>query len=245
MTTNEMTTNFADISQRKAAIVAGIAIVLMAVIAGFVYGFVLDTLVVKGDAAATARNIEASEILFRISIFGWLINLVLDVLAAWALYIVFKPVNKSISLLAAILRLVYTAILGAALLNFVFVLLLLSGADYLKVFEPAQLHSLVLLFIKAFEGIWSVGLVVFGLHIFILGYLVLKSGFIPKALGVLLILGAMGYLITDSASILLPNYDDYKATVELVFIVPMILGELGLGLWLLIRCGNSKVYIEN
>jgi len=240
MTTKETTNEAAALSQRKSAIVAGVAIVIMAILAGFVYGFVLNSLVVKGDAAATARNIKASEILFRIGIFGWLANLILDVLAAWALYIFFKPVNKAVSLLAAILRLVYVAILGTALLNFVFVLLLLTGADYLKVFETAQLHGLVLLFINAFEGIWSIGLVVFGLHIFALGYLVFRAGFIPTILGALLILGSLGYLITDSANLLLPNYEDYKATVELIFIVPMIFGELGLGLWLLIRGGTEK-----
>ena len=239
MTTKELTNPIADISLRKAAIVAGVAIIIMALVAGFAYGFVLDTLIVQGDATTTANNIKASEVLFRIGIFSWLAILILDVLVAWALYVFLKRVNNSLSLLAAWLRLMYTAILGTALLNFVIVLLLLSGADYLSVFETDQLHAQVLLFLNAFHDIWSIGLVVFGLHLLALGYLVLKSVYIPKLLGVLLLIASLGYLITNLANLLLPNYEDYKAITELIFIVPMIIGELGLGLWLLIRGGTQ------
>ena len=146
------------VSQRTAAIAAGISIVLMAVVAGFSFGFVLDSLVVSGDAAATAANILASETLFRVGVFGWIVILILDVIVAWALYVVLKRANKSLSLLAAWFRLVYAALLGVSLLSFVIVLLLISGADYLKVFEADQLQALVLLFINAFDGMWRIGI---------------------------------------------------------------------------------------
>lgn len=237
MTTKKMTNPIADISQRQAAVVAGLAIVAMAIFAGFAYGFVFKSLVVNGDAITTAKNIRAAEMLFRIGIFCWLVNFILDVLAAWALYIFLTPVNKSLSLLTAWLRLVYTAIFGAALLNFAIVLLLISGAGYLSVFEEDQLNALVLLFLNAFDDIFSIGLIVFGIHLFALGYLVWKSGYIPKILGALLLIASLGYLITNLANLLLSNYEDYRATTELIFIPPMIIGELALGLWLLIRGG--------
>ena len=119
-----MTNYIAEISQRRAALVAGLGIVALAIVAGFAYGFVFQSFVVPGDATATANNIKASEMLFRIGFFSWLAILILDVLVAWALYIFLKPVHKSLSLLAAWLRLVYTAILGTALLNFVIVSLI-------------------------------------------------------------------------------------------------------------------------
>ena len=122
----EMTNRNTDLSQRKAAIVAGGSILIVAIVAGFATFFVLDTLFVPGDAAATTNNIKASEMLFRTGLLGWLIILICDVLAAWGLYVFFKQVNKSVSLLTAWLRLVYTAILGVALLNFVIVLLLIK-----------------------------------------------------------------------------------------------------------------------
>ena len=235
-----MTNRIADISLRQAALVAGGALLIMAITAGFTVGYVFESLIVSEDAAATANNIRASEMLFRTGILGWLIILILDVFVAWALYVLLKPVHKSLSLLTAWLRLVYAAILGTALLNLVLVLLLLSDADYLTVFETNQLHALVSLSLNAFSDIWSIGLVVFGLHLSVLGYLVFKSRYIPTIWGVLLMIAALGYLITNVASLLLPHYEDYKATFEMVFIVPMIIGEVGLAFWLLIKSKNVE-----
>ncbi len=234
-----MAKNVNDVSQRTAAIAAGISIVLMAVVAGFSFGFVLDSLVVSGDAAATAANILASETLFRVGVFGWIVILILDVIVAWALYVVLKRANKSLSLLTAWFRLVYAALLGVSLLSFVIVLLLISGADYLKVFEADQLQALVLLFINAFDGMWRIGLVVFGCHLLLLGYLVYQSGYIPKVIGFLLIIASLGYLIDNLGTLLLPDYTDYTEMISLVFMLPMIVGEVGLGLWLLIKGGKD------
>lgn len=235
-----MTNHVTDISLRKAAIAAGLAILVMAIAAGFAIGFVLESLIVPGDAAATANAIKSSEMLFRTGVFSFLIILICDVVAAWALYVFLKPVNKSLSLLTAWLRLVYAAILGTALLNFVMVLLLLSGADYLAALGTDPLHAQVLLFLNAFNGIWAVGLVVFGLHLFVLGYLVFKSGYIPKILGVLLVIAALGYLIINLANLLLLQHEDFKAIIELVLTVPMIIGELLLALWLLFKGVNVE-----
>ena len=231
----QTTSGTSDTSMRNAAIVAGSSLLIMAIVAGFAVGFVFDSLIVPGDAAATANNVQASESLFRAGIFSWLVILILDVLVAWGLYVFLRPVNKHLSLLSGWLRLAYTAVLGVALLNLVFVLLLSSGADYLKAFESAQLQALVLLFLNAFDGIWSIGLVIFGLHLLVLGYLVLKSGYIPKILGILLVIAAFGYLITDGANLLLPNNEAFISTLEMIFMLPMIVGEVGLALWLLFK----------
>ena len=220
---------------RQGAMVAGISLIVMAVAAGFAVGFVFERLLVPENAAATAANIQASETLFRAGLFSWLLILVCDVLAAWGLYVFLKPANSGLSLLTAWLRLVYTAILGISLSNLVIVLLLLSGADYLTVFDANQVNALLLLFINAFEGIWTMGLVVFGLHLLALGYLVLKSGYVPKILGVLLLIAALGYLLIDGGTSLLPNFEAYRGTLEVIFIVPMIVGELGLAIWLLVK----------
>ena len=241
MATKISTNPLVYISQRQAAVVAGLAIVALVILAGFAYGFVFQSLVVPGDATATAKNIKNNETLFRISIFCWLLNFIVDVLVAWVLYIFLKPVNESLSLLTAWLRLVYSAIFGAALLNFSIVLLLIGNADYLSVFEKDQIDALALLFLNAFDDIFSIGLVVFGFHLLSLGYLVFKSGFIPKILGILLLLASLGYLITSSANLLLSNYEDYKAITEMILVPPMILGELVFGLWLLIRGGDPEL----
>lgn len=227
-----------DLSQRRVAIVAGVTFLLMTIAAMFSYGFVLGKLIVPGDASATANKIIASMMLFRTGIGSFLIVLICDVVVAWALYTFLKQVNKSLSLLAAWLRLVYAAILGTALLNLVMVMQLLSGADYLMVYKTDQLQAQVLLFLDAFNFEWAIGLVVFGFHLFLLGCLAYKSGFIPKTLAVLLIIASLCYVITNFANLLLPNYENYKATIEMVLSVPMAIGELTLAFWLLIKGGK-------
>ena len=234
----EMKDRITDISQRQAAIVAGVGLLIMFFVAIFAYGFVLESLIVPGDATATANNIIASEILFRSGVFAFLVILILDVLVAWALYVYLKRVNKSLSLFTAWLRLVYAGILGIALLNLVIVLLLLSGADYLVVIGTDQLHAQVLLFLNAFNDIWAIGLVVFGLHLLVLGYLIFKSGFIPKILGILVIIASLGYLIVNLGNLLLPNHQNSIAIIESVFMAPMVIGEMGLAIWLLIKGGK-------
>lgn len=226
-----------NISPRQAALIGGISILIMAIVAGFAYGFVLQSLIVPDNATLTANNIKSSMMLFRVGISGFLVVLICDVLAAWALHVFLKQVNEHLSLLAAWFRLVYSAILGVALLNFTFVVLLLNDANGLSVFETSQLNALATFFLKGFNNIWSIGLVVFGCHLYVLGYLVFKSGYIPKIFGVLLIIASLCYIINNFANLLVNNYEKYKATVELFFSLPMIAGELGFGLWLLFKGG--------
>jgi len=212
----------------------------MTIAAVFAVSFVFEDLKVPGDAAATANNIMTNELLFRSGIGSLIIVLICDAVVAWALYVFLKQVNKSLSLLAAWLRLVYATFIGIALLNFVIVLLLLSGADYLTVLETDQLHAQVFLFFNAFNDIWALGIIVFGIHLFVLGYLVFKSGYIPGILGILIIIAGFGYLTDSFANLFLSNYESYKAIIGLVFIVPQVGGELGLALWLLFRGGKQS-----
>jgi len=224
-----MTNRSTDISLRQAAIVAGIGLLLMDILAPFAEFSVRQSLIVPGDAATTAQNIMANELLFRIASYIYLIVAILDVVVAWALYVFLKPVNKSLSLLTAWFRVVYAAILAIVLLNFVMALQLLSGADDLTVFETGQLHAQMMLFLNAFDYGWNIGLAIFGLHLLTLGYLFYKlSGYIPKILGVLLIIASFGYLIDSSGKLLSPSYD---ANIALFTFI----GELLLIFWLLIK----------
>ena len=234
-----MTNRVADISLRKAARIAGFGLLIMFIPTAFSYFFVLEGLIVPGDAATTANNIMANELLFRIAIASFLIVIVLDVVVAWAFYVLLKPVNKSLSLLTGWFRLVYSTIFGIALLNLVNALRLLIDADYLTVFGTDQLHAQVLLSLNAFSDGWAIGYIFFSLHLFFLGYLVFKSGYIPKILGVLLIISSPAYLIDNVAILLLPNYENYEAIISLVVFVPAFIGEFSLMLWLLFK--GSKI----
>ena len=217
-----------NLSRNRAALIAGLGILIMLVFYLLADSFVFKQLIVQGDATTTANNLIASEILFRIGICFMLIVLICDVIVAWALYIFLKQVNEGLSLLAAWFRLIYAAILGMAILNLVIVLIHLSGADYLAVFEKDQLHSQVMLYINAFYDVWEIGLIVFGFHLFTLGYLVFKADDIPKIFGVLLIAAGLSYLFDYFGNFLFPNLG---ATLSMI----LGWGELIFMFWLLIR----------
>jgi hypothetical protein len=158
-----------------------------------------------------------------------------DVALALVFYVLLKAVSNSLSLLAAFFRLVQATILGINLLTLFFVLQFLNGAEYMGAFGADQLHALALLFAGAHGIGYSIGLVFFGLSILVLGYLIVKSGYIPKILGILLMIASLGYLFDSFAKVLLSNYEAYEATFTMVVFVPALIAELALALWLLIK----------
>ncbi|WP_440603401.1 DUF4386 domain-containing protein [Bacillus sp. GB_SG_008] len=224
--------------QRKSALTAGTSLIIMTLAAFFSYGFAHESLVVQGDAGATFHNIMSSNILFKAEIFGWIIILISDIVVAWAFYIFLNPIHKNLSLLGAWLRLTYATILGIAILNLIFALLLTKNKDYLSLFTTDQLQAQMMLFLDAFESIWSIGLIIFGGHLMIVGYLAFKSDSIPKVISILLLLASIGYIIIHLCNTFLPEYDEVISILNFVFTVPMIVGELGFGIWLLLRGGK-------
>jgi len=236
MNSNKNIPSFADVSLRKAALVAGFGYLIIFIFA--TYAGIVG--MGPGDSATTASNKMANEVLFRSGIASWLIVLVADVVVAWALYIFLKPVNKSLSLLAAWFRLIFTAIAGIALLNLLIALQLSKGADYLTVFTADQLQAQVILFLNAYWDLTLIAWVFFGLHIFLLGYLIFKSGYIPRILGVLLIVASIGYLINSFATFLLPNIANSAAILLAVTITPAIIAEFSLTIWLLFKGGKKS-----
>lgn len=228
------------ISQCRAAVIAGITMLVMAGCAAFTVGFVNSSLIVKGDTSATTSNILNSLALFRSGVFGWLVILVSDIIISWALYSFLKQVDNSLALLGAWFRLVYCAILGATTLNLFYVLQTLSGDNILAAAQPDHLNAQVILFINAFNQMWSFGLIVFGLHLLVIGKLVLKSGFIPKILGVLLLIAALSYVIVHMLHVFFPQLEQTTVILENILSLPMALGELAFGIWLLIKGGRTS-----
>jgi hypothetical protein len=220
-------------SQRQIALVAGFGLLLMTVSILLADALALNNLIVPGNAAATANNIISNESQFRFGVFCYLIVIILDLIVAWAFYVFLKPLNDSLSLLAAWSRLVYTTIFGIALVNYYSVVQLLSNADYLSAFETTDLHAQVRLSLKAFRDGWDVGFVFFGLHLAFLGYVLFKSSSIPKWLGILVFIGGVSYLIDYCGQILLVNFNP---------IASMIFGwgEAIFMLWLIFRGGKQK-----
>ncbi|MEE9464298.1 MAG: DUF4386 domain-containing protein [Candidatus Neomarinimicrobiota bacterium] len=237
MNTNKTTARRAATSPLFYARAAGLVYLIALPFMVFSFAYVSSTLIVPGDAAATANNIMASEGLFRSGIVSWLIGQTVFMLLPLVLYKLLKPVNKSHAVLMVIFLLVSVPIAFINELNQFAVLFLLSGADYLTAFEVDQLHAQVMLFLDLHEhGILIAG-IFWGLWLLPLGFLVLKSGFLPRTLGVLLIIGSFGYVLDSLTGLLFP---DYKAIVSQIVIVPNFISEFALNMWLLIKGVNVE-----
>jgi len=186
---------FTGISLRAAAIIAGTGLLLMAILSPIAYLKTFQSLVKFDDAALTAQNILNSMGAFRTAIVLLFVVALLDILVAWALYIVFIPANKSLSALAAWLRVIYGGI-------FIFAISKLYLA--LQVLSPDGVQAMS--YLKAFQSIWDKALIIFGCHLLLLGYLAFKSGYVPKWLAVLLVVAGAGYVVDGFGKMLLPAY---------------------------------------
>ncbi|HEX9330576.1 MAG TPA: DUF4386 domain-containing protein [Anaerolineales bacterium] len=230
---NKITNNTNKTSLGRAALIAGIGLLIMVIAAPFAELYVFPKLIVPANAAETVKNIIVNKTLFTSAIYGYLITFICDLVVAWAFYVLLKPVNKNLSLITAWFRWVYTGIALVALLNLVTVLRLLNTSDTLTGFQPDQLHAQVMLSLSAFRTQWHFGMLFFGIHLVLLGYLVFRSKYIPGILGVLLIIAGLGYLLTTLKPFLFPS-------INLDFAEYTFYGELIFMLWLLIRGSRIK-----
>jgi len=193
-------------SRKKTARMAGFLYLMFLVTLIFAEDAVRSKLIVFGDGAATANNIMVSEGLFRIGFMSDLLSAVFFLLSAWALYVLLEPVDKNLALLFVLLILGGVAIQSINMLNQFAALLLLSGADYLKVFQADQLQALAMLFLNLYKNGFIIAQVFYGAWLFPLGYLVFKSGFLPRILGILLMIDSLGILIWFFQFFLFPDY---------------------------------------
>ena len=202
--------------------------------------FVREKLVVSGDVTATANNIVASESLWRITIAGELILLVCSIALTLILYVLLRPVNKTLALLAVFFNIVEFPIEAASKLCLFGALFLSGSADYLKAFEPHQLHALVQISLKLHDYGFGIDLVFFGFACLVYGYLLFRSGYFPRTLGVLMAIAGLSYLTNSFTLILAPAY---AGTISLILVLALI-GELSLCLWLMVKGVDEQRWKE-
>ncbi len=216
---------------RKQARVAGLLYLLMGLPAPFSLIYIPRILIVRGDASATAANILAHETLFRAGIAGELLSGIAFIFLVMALYRLLSSVNKAHASLMVMLVLVAVTIGFVNVVNNAVAVALFRGGDFLPVFDKPQRDALGMLFL----GLHRQGLVVaqifWGLWLFPFGVLVIRSGFIPRIIGVLLIINGFAYVAASLTSLLVPSY----ASVVTLAVLPALLGELWIMLWLLIK----------
>ena len=218
-------------SQRKAARVAAVLYLLMAISAPFALIYVPSKLIVPGDATATADRFRASEFLLRLGIGAELFHQAVAVFLVLALYRLFKAVNEKHAVQMVILgALVSVPIVFLNVLNEIAALVLVSGADFLSVLGKPQRDALAYLFVRLHEQGLIVASIFWGLWLFPLGMLVIRSGFIPRVLGVLMMVAGIAYLANSGTSLVLPRYADVVGQVAGV----LYFGELPFIFWLLV-----------
>jgi len=217
-------------SIKKTARIAGFLYLIMA-ITGIFGEYVRSTLIVYGDAAATASNIMASESLFRIGFISDLTMITCYFLTACVLYMLLKPVNKNIALLFVLFTLGSVSVLFINALNQFATLLLLSGAGYLTIFGADQLNALAMLFLNLHKYGYTIAQIFFGLWLLPLGYLIFKSGYFPRILGILVMIACFGHLLEFFQVFLFPGYE----VIAYPGLVAAMIGEFSFMFWLLIK----------
>jgi len=208
MNTDVMKERITETSPQIYARIAGVLYLMIIVIGFSSEFFVRDKLVMSGDVTATANNIASSESLWRTSIACELILLVCAVALTLIFYVLLRPVNKNHALLAVLFNIVEFPIEAVSKLCLLAALFFSGSADYLKAFEPRQLHALVKISLKLHDYGFGIDLVFFGFACLVYGYLLFRSGYLPRTLGVLMAIAGLSYLANSFTLILAPAQDD-------------------------------------
>ena len=233
-----MTTRARESSPQTYARIGGAIYVVIIMLALFGL-YSREGLIVPDDAAATAENIMGSEMLFLAGLAGEMLSIVGDITLTLILYVLLRPVSRSLALLAAFLRLTFNSVYAVSKLFLVATLIMLGDADYLNALDPQQLHTLAYLSLSLHAHGYSLSLTFFGFNCLLLGYLIVRSGYLPRIIGVLLVLGGVGYLINSFWEILVaPAFT--ASLFPGILLLPAFAGELGLGLWLVVKGVNVQ-----
>lgn len=214
-----------DVSPRGGAIAAAAGLILMAVIAGFANFAVIQGLTIPGDAQATAENLRSAAGPLRLAAAGLIVVVLLDLLAAWGLYLALKPGAPSLALLAAWFRVAYAAVFAVAITRLFDALGAAAGPT------AAAAPSQALRLMESFEVGWQAGLVVFGGHLVILAFLLRQRGLFTRITAVLLLIAGAGYLVDGFGTLLSPVYA--LGLAQFTFA-----GEVFLIVWLFVRGGK-------
>jgi hypothetical protein len=223
-TTKERTVSIQTYSR-----ISGTLLIVSIVGGGFGEFYAPSKLIVPDNATATAHNIIAFSLLFRLGFLGYLVEAFTDVALTLLLYVLLRPVHANLAKLAVLFRIMATATFTFGELFYFAPSLILGGDGYLKTFSPDQLNTLVLLSLNLYTLVGGLFTVFYGIASLILGYLTVRSGYLPRALGALWILGGLGFVTWNVLLVLTPEH------VPALLPVPQLLATFSLGLWLLVR----------
>lgn len=230
---------------KACARLGGLSYVMLA--AGGIFGgfIAIASQVVPGDAPATAVNISEAGALYRYGVLAWVITIVLDLVVAWALYVVTRPAGSQLPLLMAWSRVVYIAIHGAAITQLALAQKFASGANFLSVFSIDQLAAFTSLALVAHKTGFQIALIFFGLHLVLLAVLMVRAPYLPSLVGVLVAISGLVYVGDAIAYIGMADYDAYAGYFVAAVSIAAIVAELGLaGFLLLVGVGTKYPYAD-
>jgi len=219
----------------------GVLYLIIIVIGALGEAFVRNGLIVSGDATATAEKIRSSEFLWRVGIAGELFLLICAVALTLIFYVLLRPVSRDLALLAVFFNLVSIAVEADSALHLLATLFPLGNANYLKVLDPKQLHAMAYLSIRSHENGFGVALIFFGCVCLVDGYLIFRSGYLPRVIGVLMQIAGLCYLTNSFALILSPSL---AHRLFPAILLPALVGEASLCLWLLVKGVNLQRWKE-
>jgi Domain of unknown function (DUF4386) len=232
-----MTNHTVEISPQVYARIGGVLYLIIIVLGAVGELFIRGRIIVPGNAMATAANLKAMESLWRFGIASELFLGICTITFTLILYVLLRPVNRDLALLATFFGLVATAVETAYSLQLVEALYPLGDAAYLKAFTSEQLYAMVSLSIKAHADGFGIALLLFGGFFPVAGYLIFKSGYFPKAIGILYLIPGLSYLTSSFALILAPTFAN---RFYFVMAGPALIGEASLCLWLLVKGVNIQ-----
>ena len=215
-------------THKKWGLLTGYSIILMALVAGFVYGHVHASIYIVDNSDLTARLLQENIDLYKWGIVSWILIFLLDLIVSIGIYIIYKDDLKLLALLSSTLRVIYTIILGIAVAQLIILLI-----NYSEV-------SKSILYFESFEQIWSLGLIIFGIHLLTLGVICYVSGFRPKFFSIFLGFGGLSYVLVESLNSFFPSLSGTTSTIESILIAPMALSELSFAAWLVIKYYRQK-----
>ncbi len=236
-----MTIRTVEAFPQQYARLGGLLYLAIILFGGFAEGFVANKLVVPGDAATTAQNIMAAPQLWRLSVAGNLIVPILAVAFVWIEYWLLRPVSKSLILLGVFLNLVSLAVEAVSKLFLLVVLPILGNAAYQKAFDPQQLQILANLALRSHDIAFNIALIFFGCACVVSGYLIFRSTYLPKLVGILMQVAGVSYLIACFAALFAPAISNLITPA--ILILPLI-GESSFCLWLLVKGVNVVKWNE-
>lgn len=229
-----MTTIKNEIPLSTAALIAGFGLLIMVIAAPIAELYAYPKIFFANKPDETINHILANRSLFVLCILCYLITFICDIIVAWALYILLKPVNEHVSLLTCLFRLVYSVIAITALLNLISVLKLTSAINLQSYSESKQLSIQIETLFRTFKDYFSFGILFFSIHLLLLSFLVFLSKYIPRIFGILLFVSGVGYMLTSLRPVFFPN-------INIDFAVYTFYGEIIFMFWLLIKGSKIKI----